>query len=241
LDANLLLQMALVAQASSSRGAQKLAAAAQADGARGLQELTAIGAHGLHPANMERDLHRHSAKCLGLSLDLYAVPTIRRKRAGLAAESTTHDILLPHELLGHLWVADRAAFSAALGLDLAEEWWKRLRVAGESWYLQHPLRTQIEHTGGKLHVPVRFFGDEGHAGKTRKVLLLHWSSPLAGLMTRRTRFPIAVLPQELSLGDPTENPLYEAIVWSFNVAASGVYPREDHEGHQNSNDCCVAC
>jgi hypothetical protein len=131
--------MALVAQASSSRGAQELAAAAQSDGARGLQEPTATGTHGCHIANMERGLHRLSAKCLGLSLELYAVPTVRRKRAGLAAESTTHDILLPHELLGHLWVADRAAFFAALGLDLAEEWWKRLRIAGESresWYLQ---------------------------------------------------------------------------------------------------------
>lgn len=216
-------------QASSATAARELADAAVQDGARGLGQLSGLGSAGRWRANVERDMHRHSMKALGMNVKLYGVRTVKHRKAGLAAEAAVHDILLPHEMMAHLWRADKEQFKRIMGTDALPEWWAKVKASGEHWYAQHPARAEVESEGGARHIPGRLFGDDGHVG-LRKIGLLHWSSCVASMMTRKTRFPIAVVSGDTSLGPPTENPILEAVVWSWKVAATGVFPTRDHLG-----------
>lgn len=185
------------------------------------------GNSGRWQQNLERDMHRLSRKQLGLECRLFSVDVPIKQKTCDAPESGQHDLLLPHEVLGSLWRANESMFCDILGTARAEEYWTMTKAAGQHWYLQHPSRAEIESSGGRYHIPGRLFGDEGAVGKTRKILQVHWTSVLSTQMTRKTRFPILVLPADKSLGISSETPLYEAIVWSWECARRGVYPDKD--------------
>ena len=83
--------------------------------------MATLGAKGRHTQNIERDLKRYARRQLGVGWALYPVMTIKHKKWDLATEDVPHGLLLPHEMLGCLWDANRERFHDIMGTSLLED------------------------------------------------------------------------------------------------------------------------
>ena len=200
------------------------AAAAAAAGAE-VPTLQRIGASGSHPSNAERDLLRLSAKTGGLSIPLHSVECVVLHPERLAPVMGSRPMLLPHELCAHMWNHRREEFHELFGTAGLRSFWENAMRGRHEVFLEHPIRAEIESTGGQYVIPYRLFGDEGAVGQNRSLLVFHWV-PLTTTLTetRRTRLPVFTLLNQTSVHDVTSSELYERAAWSFTSMFHGAHP-----------------
>ena len=89
----------------------------------------------------------------------------------------------------------------------------------------HPARKQILETGGKYHIPIRLFGDDGTLGKRRSMTFHHWRPCCSdSSSTYISKIPLFALNERSTIKSVTDQPLLRATAWSFAAALAGVYP-----------------
>ena len=100
--------------------------------------MAACGAHGKHPQNIERDLHRKVAKSCPMNVELYqaSVPILGKDEEGVRLE--TYDVALPHEMFAALYEKKpmfMETFVANCPKHVAEYW---QNARGQAWFEGHP-------------------------------------------------------------------------------------------------------
>ena len=81
------------------------------------------------------------------------------------------------------------------------------------------------------YVPLRLHGDDASLSKEEGFLVLSFRSVLVKLVTHLATFLVSVIPLQNIVAKLTLEPIYEALVWSVGVLASGKWPLADHSGH----------
>ena len=219
-----------IGQAISASDVQAHAAVALSDGAvkSSVKTLASLGASGKFQANIERGLHRHAKRTLGIRFDLYYawIPVLGDN--GLVVE-VLHPFLLPHEAFSMVYDFDANKFRAAMGVRLCDQYWRQMAATGDDWYIAHPLRARIE-SARELAIPLRIFGDDAPVGKNRGVRLFHTLSATSREPTINSRVPFTIIQEEKCVIGLTDAACMQVLQWSLLAAASGVHPPLDHLG-----------
>ena len=146
-------------------------------------------------------------------------------------------VLLPHEIMGALFLCGWHVFSAVLlgGVteDLAEvlldfHW---SMVANAPWAQRHPCFTSHRHLR-RWTVPVRWHGDDASI-KTmhgRKLCIFSVHSEFAVMNAIASRLLTWVCHDEQIVSGVTLHELMAIVKWSFDCMLRGTHPDSDHLG-----------
>ena len=238
-----LLQMSYVfvpqpnrTKARSCSDIQKTCKAVVLDGcsSSSTAELGALGTWGKWSNNVERDLHRHCNKNnLTGSLKPYYCSTTIKDSNG-QHQPAEIPILLPHEMVDAVYNASKLDFETRLfgegGRDACADFWERSRE--QTWFHRHSARRHILREPSNA-VPVRLHGDDAPTFKSTGIFVLQWCSVLCRLASWLSRFLIMCVPTSNMIEHVTLEPVFEAVVWSFQILATGgAFPRRDHLGRE---------
>ena len=213
---------------------QKHAAAVVLDGrqAPGTHALAALGAHGRHPQNFERDGLRHFRRISTTCLRPYACPVPYYEAGSEKIENLDTCILLPHEVFGTLLEEAPDRFASHFGdAESRRAWWQSCR---ELWLHEHPLHSLLKSSESSGVAPLALHGDDiaMRRGLTPvNSMVMSLSSPLSC-----DRFDAVLLLACVPLKRIVPGPdgslehIYRALRWSFAALARGVYPCTDHTG-----------
>ena len=223
---------ACVCEASSASKIQEVSEAVCQDAGgqapSSTQHLRQIGASGKHPGNCERDLHRYCrARHLACGIEPYEVQTVLNNEYGEIVEGCL-PVLLPHEIMWALWQQDEAEFfSRVSGKCDAETFWANSVACGH--VEGHPHKDQIECDPSAC-IPLRVHGDEAPISRAEGLMVLQCTSVLSRLSSMLSKFLMLAVPMSLIVPQRTLEPLYAAIVWSFQILATGIMPSRGHDG-----------
>eukprot|EP00974_Lingulodinium_polyedra_P056557 5438971-Lingulodinium_polyedra.AAC.1 len=128
-----------------------------------------------------------------------------------------------------LWSAGPETFESRmigqLGVHGLAEFWRHHET--EPWFHQLPcsdvLRTEPHHC-----IPCRLHGDDINVTNDHSLVVLNWCSTQCRLDAWRARHLITVFSVGKQLEHVSTQPIYEAVAWSFDAIASGVFPHCDH-------------
>ncbi len=95
----------------------------------------------------------------------------------------------------------------------------------------HPVHAEPAEVRSHT-IPVGLHGDEVADVKDDKVLVITWSSVPAKSAAWDCRFVFAVVPHREMCGRETMWDIFRVLVWSLNVARTGVFPHTDHLGNR---------
>ena len=199
-----------------------------------LERLGGLGAAGLYPANMHREIEK--------SIDCRGMPDIMPMR--LPVKDKPNDrvvldeqfILFPHMLFSALYHSFRSVFNSRLLCNPGdlEAFWDG--VAHTDQYKEHPVKDRMDHR--HKCIPLFLHGDgvpTTGVGKawTRMLDVFSWGSLLAvDGKTMLTNFLIFAFWAVLSSTDPgfdTYDEYWIATCWSFEAMLTGYWPYEDHK------------
>ena len=194
-------------------------------------DLASLGTCGKWKQNIERDLHRHCRRNnLTGSLEPYYVSTTIKDGNG-QHQPAEIPILLPHEVVDAIYNTSKLDFQtrffgAGGGDANAQAFWANSH--GQEWFHRHMARQDILRDPSNA-VPLRVFGDEAPTFKASGIFILQFTSALCRLSSWLSRFLIMCVPTVNIIEHVTLDPLFEAVVWSFQILArGGAFPREDH-------------
>ena len=221
----------LLAEALPCTNAQRYAAAVVRDGTQSEStiKIAKLGNHGRHPNNVERDYHRYVRKeGLNAGLECYHVDCKVKDKSGIPCDGSI-PMLLPHEIVNTLYTQCPQDFYDRFVCDEAalEEYWAR--QSQTTWFMRHPSRQTILDSPRRC-VPVRLHGDDAPCGKTTSILVVQFTSCMCRLSSWLSRWLTICINLSVAVGNETMQALYKALVWSFEVLATGKMPSEDHLG-----------
>ena len=181
--------------------------------------------------NLQRDLLRFSRRFMKVSLKCYWCKAIVRNQHGLASVLTWKPILLPHELLGAIYLFDGDLLDSTLGdVNAASTYWWEVIRSSPPWFKEHKRYADIKRNP-KAWRPLKLFGDDARLGKTRSILVVHMFSPCASRKaTSMSELPIFIRNGVDIIPGVTDRDLWECLHWSFRILESNVYPKHGFYG-----------
>ena len=220
-----------ICQARSLSSVQDEALGAVEDGLdrQHLSQLAALGSHGRHPQNIERDLHRQQQKLHLVPVYLVEIPY----RDCLGKVRTTEAaMILPHEWFGAMMTANMDYMLKLLGgrPSEAQQWWDLAEEGRPQWWSSHPMRRKILDNKS-LYIPIRLWGDDAPLGKKckRSVHAVAWTGCF-GSGDANSRHFLIFAAEAKKLTTEAEDKLWTVITWSMHHAAMGRYPSCDPNG-----------
>ena len=219
---------------TSWKQVQAHAAAVVLDGhpAPGTHALAALGSHGRHAQNLERDGLRHFQRISTTCLRPYACSVPYYEAGSENIEYLDTFIVLPHEVFDTLLEEAPDRFVGYFGNEESRRaWWQSCR---EPWLDEHPLHSLLKSSKSSGFAPLALHGDDiaMRRGLTPvNSMVMSLSSPLSC-----DRFDAILLLACVPLKRIVPGPdgslehIYRALQWSFAALARGVYPCTDHTG-----------
>ena len=151
---------------------------------------------------------------------------------GFGSNTATRPILLPNENAAWTYQKDIQDFNTVTGVGHLGDFWQRV-LPTHPRLQDHPYKHLIDEMPDRV-IPCRLFADDGQLGKHRSILVMHWCPVLCNMdghvKTLNSRFPQIVQDEKYAIPKITERPLIDALVWSWHVIASGVWPEFDQNG-----------
>ena len=200
-----------------------------------LERLDTLGAGGLHPGNMHRDMER-TIDSTGLP-DLMPIRLPVKDKQNDTVVLDEQFILFPHMLFSYLYHNFQSVFIARL-LCMAgdiEAFWEG--VAHTDQYREHPLRHRRNH---KHHcIPILLHGNGVHTtgvGKawTKMLDVFSWGSLLAvdgkAMLTNFLIFACWTILSSKDPGFDTYDEHWLATRWSLEAMYERNRPLKDHKG-----------
>jgi hypothetical protein len=128
----------------------------------------------LHEPNLEKRWRDKRMASADRELAEKVGPTVARKVSGLANEIRSKPIILPHELIGALYKADKQRFHCIFETpDAARDSPWDVRKHNPTWWREHPFHDSILDVS-KHWFPGEVFGDDARVGKRRAILVVHF-------------------------------------------------------------------
>ena len=167
-----------------------------------VKAFSKLGAHGLQPSHMQRDLMHTLGAPLGTPrLTYVSIPVLDKSGKRIMANML---LMLPHFQFAKLYEERRSFFTKSiLGMngDL-EGCWQLL--AKQAFLANHPALKQGKTQVSKHCVPLGMHGDAGSIARKQSVCVLSWNSLVGQGRTKQTKFVMAVLKKtELCLDGST--------------------------------------
>ena len=208
--------------------AREIAAAASAAGAEGVGDLGDLGSKGKHAQNIWRGFRAKAFHSLRTSCEPFFVDTVVAASDEFTCTTGKRAVLLSHEIASKVWSHNEDTFDEVFGTDKVTEFWKR-HLDCHPEFRSHPAYNEVVREP-QYWIPCKMFEDAGGVGKNRGMQVAEWSPLLSCMPTMDSRFPMYVLEARLSLGDITTKAMIEALVWSWHVCLTGVWPERDAAG-----------
>ena len=189
-----------------------------------LIQIAKAGTWGLHPQNVERDVHVFARAYFGLSIEKYYAP-VRVNVDG--REQVMALPLYPlHEYLFMLHEVGEDVFHSvcfsADGPASAQRFWNH--VSHMEWFQQHPVSSDPD-VDLRYCIPATMFGDDGRVYKHEKMMV--WQVGFFLSKHRYSQLLLGCLPHWL-VNEHTYEDVHLAILWMWKCAYRGCFAEKDH-------------